>query len=85
MWKLSNKVILVLCLLEKSSFTLSKLRFFGLREPKNPSCYTTSIKKRGCPTDLLDNLLLLCSKICSTEGIYAEKWKIYALIYRGSS
>ena len=42
--KLSNKVILVLCLPEKSSFTLSKLRFFGLRKPKNPSCYTTSTR-----------------------------------------
>ena len=44
--KLSNKVILVLCLPEKSSFTPSKLRFFGLRKPKNPSCYTTSTKMR---------------------------------------
>ena len=31
--KLSNKVISALCLLSKSSFTPSKLRFFGLRKP----------------------------------------------------
>ena len=31
-------------LARKSSFTLSKLRFFGLRKPKNPSCYTTSTR-----------------------------------------
>ena len=31
--KLSNKVISALRLLSKSSFTPSKLRFFGLRKP----------------------------------------------------
>ena len=31
--KLSNKVLSALCLPSKCSFTPSKLRFFGLREP----------------------------------------------------
>ena len=39
--KLSNKVISVLHSSSKCSFTLSKLRFFGLRAPKTNSCYTT--------------------------------------------
>ena len=37
----------------KSSFTLSKLRFFGLRAPKTNSCYTTS-KVGTCLTNVLD-------------------------------
>ena len=40
--KPSNKVIFSLHSTSKSSFTLSKLRFFGLRAPKTNSCYTTS-------------------------------------------
>ena len=47
--KLSNKVIFALRSCSKCSFTPSKLRFFTLRKPKNPSCYTTS-SKSGCPT-----------------------------------
>ena len=43
--KLSNKVISALYSVSKSSFTTSKLRFLNLRKPKNPSCYTTSMKK----------------------------------------
>ena len=41
--KLSNKALSASALTEKSSFTPSKLRFFELREPCNPSCYTISI------------------------------------------
>ena len=50
--KLSNKVISALRLPSKYSFTPSKLRFFGLRKPWNPSCYTTSNKK-GVSKNLL--------------------------------
>ena len=52
--KLSNKATLSLYSLSKCSFTLSKLRFFELRKPKISTCYTTSHKKWGCPTNLLD-------------------------------
>jgi hypothetical protein len=41
--------------LSKSSFTLSKLRFFELRKPKISSCYRTSYKL-GLPNkNMLDN------------------------------
>ena len=46
---LSNKGILSLHSPSKSSFTVGKLRFFGLREPKTTTCYTDSCKKRGRP------------------------------------
>ena len=35
--RLTKKALLLLRLPEKYSFTLSKLRFFGLRKPKNSS------------------------------------------------
>ena len=72
-------MILVLCLPEKSSFTLSKLRLFGLRKPKNPSCYTTSTKKK-LPDILSGNLFFTwsykrigivpwqASRFCSSGG-----------------
>ena len=41
----TKKGLLLLCLPSKCSFTLSKLRFFGLRTPKNNSFYSTSRKK----------------------------------------
>ena len=40
--KPSNKVILVLRLLENPHLRMSKLRFFGQCVPKNSSSYTTS-------------------------------------------
>ena len=40
--RLTKKALLLLRLTEKYSFTLSKLRFFGLRKPKNSSFYPTS-------------------------------------------
>ena len=46
--RLTKKALLSLCSPSKCSFTLSKLRFFGLRKPKNSSFYSTS-HKRGCP------------------------------------
>ena len=46
---LSNKDILSLRSPSKSSFTLSKLRFFGLRKPKTITCYTNPYNERGCP------------------------------------
>ena len=42
--RLTKKALLLLCLPEKYSFTLSKLRFFGLRKPKNSSFYPTSLQ-----------------------------------------
>ena len=42
--RLTKKALLLLRLTEKYSFTLSKLRFFGLRKPKNSSFYSTSLK-----------------------------------------
>ena len=72
--KLSNKVILVLCLPEKSSFTLSKLRFFALRKPKNPSCYTTStrseVARQICWTTSI--LFLLSGLESAMEATAAE-------------
>ena len=53
--KLPNRVISALYSYLKCSFTLSKLRFFALRWPKNPSCYTTSYKK-SVSKNLLDTL-----------------------------
>ena len=44
--RLAKKALLLLRLPEKYSFTLSKLRFFGLRKPKNSSFYPTSLQKR---------------------------------------
>ena len=41
MTRLTKKALLLLRLPEKYSFTLSKLRFFGLRKPKNSSFYPT--------------------------------------------
>ena len=43
--KLTKKALLLLYSPSKCSFTLSKLRFFGLRKPKNSSFYSTSHKK----------------------------------------
>ena len=40
--KLNKKCILSLRLPSKCSFTLSKLRFFGLRKPKTTSFSSTS-------------------------------------------
>ena len=42
--RLTKKALLLLRLTEKYSFTLSKLRFFGLRKPKNSSFYPTSLQ-----------------------------------------
>ncbi len=42
--KLTNKALLLLYSPSKCSFTPSKLRFFGLRKPKNSSFYSTSHK-----------------------------------------
>ena len=42
--RLTKKALLLLRLPEKYSFTLSKLRFFGLRKPKNSSFYPTSLQ-----------------------------------------
>ena len=57
---LSYKVLPALRSCSKCSFTPSKLRFFTLRKPKTPSCYTTSNKKkRLSQLDLLDNLFYL--------------------------
>ena len=42
--KLTKKALLLLYSPSKCSFTLSKLRFFGLRKPKNSSFYSTSQK-----------------------------------------
>ena len=44
--RLTKKALLLLRLPEKYSFTLSKLRFFGLRKPKNSSFYPTSLPMR---------------------------------------
>ena len=44
MKRLTKKALLLLRLPEKYSFTLSKLRFFGLRKPKNSSFYPTSLQ-----------------------------------------
>ena len=43
--RLTKKALFLLRLPEKYSFTLSKLRFFGLRKPKNSSFYPTSLLK----------------------------------------
>ena len=45
MMKLTKKALLLLYSPSKCSFTLSKLRFFGLRKPKNSSFYSTSRKE----------------------------------------
>ena len=42
--RVTKKQISTLRLASKSSFTLSKLRFFGLRKPKNSSFYPTSLQ-----------------------------------------
>ncbi len=42
--RLTKKALLLLRLPEKYSFTFSKLRFFGLRKPKNSSFYPTSLQ-----------------------------------------
>ena len=42
--RLTKKALLLLRLPDKYSFTLSKLRFFGLRKPKNSSFYPTSLQ-----------------------------------------
>ena len=42
--RLTKKALLLLRLTEKYLFTLSKLRFFGLRKPKNSSFYPTSLQ-----------------------------------------
>ena len=42
--RLTKKALLLLRLPEKYSFTLSKLRFFGLCKPKNSSFYPTSLQ-----------------------------------------
>ena len=42
MVRLTKKSILSLYSPSKCSFTFSKLRFFGLRKPKNRSFYSTS-------------------------------------------
>ena len=61
--RLNKKCILSLRSPSKCSFTLSKLRFFGLRKPKTTSFYSTSVDygwlirlalNQGIP--LLDNL-----------------------------
>ena len=61
----------------KSSFTLSKLRFFGLRVPKNSSCYTTS-KVEGISDKLVGHPLisfqadnLLASDLLHTTDVTA--------------
>ena len=43
--KLTKKALLLLYSPSKCSFTPSKLRFFGLRKPKNSSFYSTSPKR----------------------------------------
>ena len=59
--RLTKKALLLLRLPEKYSFTLSKLRFFGLRKPKNSSFYPTSLPKMvthftfGSPSFYLSN------------------------------
>ena len=40
--RMTKKALLLLCSPSKCSFTLSKLRFFSLRTPKNSSFYSTS-------------------------------------------
>ena len=64
--RLTKKALLLLRLTEKYSFTLSKLRFFGLRKPKNSSFYPTSLQTWvthftfGSPTCInQENLFLL--------------------------
>ena len=42
---MTKKALLSLHSPSKCSFTLSKLRFFGLRKPKNSSFYTASQKE----------------------------------------
>ena len=63
--RLTKKALLLLRLTEKYSFTLSKLRFFGLRKPKNSSFYPTSLQMWvthftfGSPTFTLKSKLTL--------------------------
>ena len=42
---MTKKALLSLCLSPKSSFTISKLRFWSLRKPKNSSFYSNLIKE----------------------------------------
>ena len=64
--RLTKKALLLLRLTEKYSFTLSKLRFFGLRKPKNSSFYPTSLRTWvthftfGSPTSLFLPLRACC-------------------------
>ena len=84
--RLTKKALLSLRSPSKCSFTLSKLRFLGLRKPKNSSFYPTS-KQSGQPNLLLGRplllqcnnvrtrarniLLLVCSKICLIDFVIA--------------
>ena len=54
---MTKKALLLLRLSQKSSFTISKLRFLSLRKPKNSSFYSNPNTNEGDPLILLGHPL----------------------------
>ena len=73
--KLSNKATLLLCLLPKCLFTLSKLRYFKLRRPKISSCYKLLKEKEGA-NKFVDTLLYLLEVV-----VYTTKHQDWIFMY----
>lgn len=73
--KLSNSATLLLYLLPKCLFTLSKLRYFKLRRPKISSCYKLLKKKEGAHK-LVDTLLYLLEVV-----VYTTKHQDWIFMY----
>ena len=70
--RLAKKALLLLRLPEKYSFTLSKLRFFGLRKPKNSSFYPTSLPMRVTHFTFGATSLSLCLSQELEHSVYNE-------------
>lgn len=73
--KLSNKATLLLCLLPKCLFTLSKLRYFKLRRPKISSCYKLLKENEGVHK-LVSTLLYLLEVV-----VYTTKHQDWIFMY----
>ena len=73
--KLSNSATLLLYLLPKCLFTLSKLRYFKLRRPKISSCYKLLKEKEGAHK-LVDTLLYLLEVV-----VYTTKHQDWIFMY----
>ena len=73
--KLSNKATLLLCLLPKCLFTLSKLRYLELRRPKISSCYKLLKEKEGA-NKFVGTLLYLLEVV-----VYTTKHQDWIFMY----